>query len=62
VTNFQKSPSAESSPPSASLIFNIGSLKFYDFGLIVVLQADYDKIELQNSNNAISVTSSPLPH
>jgi len=49
VPNFQKLPRAGSLCPQRPLIFNFGELKLRNFVQIVILQADYDKIEFQKS-------------
>jgi len=50
VTNFQKSPSAEGSPPLAPLNLQYWWPEVPWFGQIVVFQADYDEIELQKNS------------
>jgi len=48
VTNFQKSPSARSFPPSAPLNLQYWWPEVPWFGQIVVFEAGYDEIEFQN--------------
>jgi len=60
---FQKSPSARSFPPSAPLILQYWWPEVPWFGQMMVFEADYDEIKLQNIvMTSFQVTSSPLRH